>query len=206
MILSGVNSMRKTLLALGAMTVLLAPNVAMAKEMNGWKVVGSGSYAVGSQKYSFYNTDQQDYLKYDSRTGANLGWDSKPNLAVKFQRQAGLGPIRCGDKLAMYVGKEWFYYGSQTVGINLTSSSALKPEYFQWQFSNCTPGEVIPLNAAVTLKNTVENDSLVGCKRLWGVNLCWADDVFTWRGVNYHKNFIPSWVKAAAIAAGQWIF
>jgi hypothetical protein len=184
--------MRKTLIAVGAMSVLLSAQAANAKEMLGWTVKGNGLFVNSGQTYSLYNTDQEGYLKYQDRTGANLGWVDRPNQAVKFQRQSGTGAIKCGEKFAMFVDKEWFYYGSQTFGINLTSSKTLKPEHYQWEFSQCIKGLPIALHLPVTLRNTKENDSLVGCKRIFGVNLCWADDVVTVLFKNYHKNAIPT--------------
>ena len=198
--------MKNALLLMGIMATVLSAEAASAREMAGWQVRGTGTAIVEGQTYSLYNTDQKLYLQEQDRTGANLGWESSPNKAMKVKRQTGAGPIRCGETFALFVEKEWVIYGSQTLGINLTTRTQLAPDRYQWQFSNCVPGAVIGLNQSVTLKNTVEKDSIVGCKRIWGVNLCWADNVFTWDGKNYHKDAIPPWVKAAAIAAGKWIF
>jgi hypothetical protein len=52
-------------------------------------------------------------------------------------------------------------------------------------FTGCAAGSVIPLKQQVTLKNMSGNDSVVGCRRPWGVNLCWADDVVVIYGKNY---------------------
>jgi hypothetical protein len=198
--------MKNALALMAVVATVLSAEAAFAKDMTGWVVRGSGTSIVEGQTYSLYNTDQKQYLQETDRTGANLGWEASPNKAMKVKRQSGAGPLRCGENFALFVEKEWVIYGSQTVGINLTTRTQLAPDRYQWQFSNCVPGAVVKLNQPVTLKNTVANDSVVGCKRFWGVNLCWADTVFSWDGTNYHKDAIPAWVKAAAIVAGKWIF
>ncbi|BAZ06608.1 hypothetical protein [Calothrix sp. NIES-3974] len=186
---------KQLLVPLSFLTLLMTTQVTSAKDMVGWKVMGNGSGIVEGQKYSLYNLDQKDYLGYKDRRGANLGWDSQPNSGMKIKRQSGSGAIKCGEKFALFIEKEWVIYDQQTTGINLSTRTQLADDRYQWKFSNCQSGEVIQLNKPVTLVNTVENDSVVGCKRVWGVNLCWADTVFTYDAQNYHKDAIPSWIK-----------
>jgi hypothetical protein len=160
--------------------------------MAGWIVEGSGTGIVEGQMYSLKNLDQGGYLAYQDRAGANFGWKSSANNAMKIKRKTGSGPIKCGEVFALFIEKEWMIYDKQNFGINLSSRSQLaKDEWYQWKFTGCTDGAVIQLNQNVTLTNTVENDSLVGCKRTIGVNMCWANDVVTVRGKNYRKADVP---------------
>ncbi|MBD1821616.1 hypothetical protein H6F51_03760 [Cyanobacteria bacterium FACHB-DQ100] len=176
----------------GLATVLLSTELTLAKEMQGWKVEGSGTGIVEGQNYSLYNLDQKGYLGYQDRRGANLGWDKSPNQGMKLKRKSpGRGAIKCGELFALFVEKEWIIYEKQTTGINLSSRTQLADDRYQWKFTNCQANDVIQLNQPVTLTNTVENDSVVGCKRVWGVNLCWANTVFSFRGSNYHKDVVP---------------
>lgn len=177
---------------MGLATVLLSTELALAKEMHGWRVEGSGTGIVEGQNYNLYNLDQKGYLGYQDRRGANLGWDKSPNRGMKLKRKSpGSGAIRCGEPFALFIEKEWIIYDKQTTGINLSSRTQLADDRYQWKFTNCQANEVIQLNQPVTLTNTVENDSVVGCKRVWGVNLCWANTVISFRGSNYHKDVLP---------------
>lgn len=178
--------------AMGLSVVAVAGDVS-ARDMDGWRIEGSGTGIVEGQKYSLYNLDQTAYLGFKDRTGANLGWDGTANNGFVVNRKGnGTGPIKCGEVFAFFVEKEWIIYEKQRFGINLSSRTKLANDaWYQWKFTSCKDGEVINLNQPVTLTNTVENDSLVGCKRATGVNLCWADDVATVRGKNYRKADIP---------------
>lgn len=83
-------------------------------------------------------------------------------------------------------------YQDQTAGINLSTRTRLAdPAWYQWKFTGCQEGAVIELNQPVTLTNTVGNDSVVGCRRAWGINLCWANTVKTAFGKNFHKDVRP---------------
>lgn len=183
------------LVPLSFLALLLTTEIASAKEMAGWIVKGSGSGIVEGQKYSLFNLDQKSHLGYKDRRGANLGWDTQPNSGMKIKRQSGSGAIKCGETFALFIEKEWLIHEKQTTGINISTRTQLADDRFQWKFTGCQTGQVIPLNQSVTLTNTVANDSVVGCKRIWGVNLCWADTVFSYDGKNYHKDAIPSWLK-----------
>lgn len=186
---------KQLLVPLSFLALMLTTEIASAKNIAGWIVKGSGSGIVEGQKYSLYNLDQKSHLGYKDRRGANLGWDSQPNSGMKIKRQSGSGAIKCGEPFALFIEKEWLVYEKQTTGINISTRTQLTDDRYQWKFSDCQTGQVIPLNQPVTLTNTVENDSLVGCKRIWGVNLCWANTVFSYQGKNYHKDAIPSWLK-----------
>ena len=179
-------------LSVGVAALLAVTDVA-AREMTGWRVVGSGPAGiVEGQRYSLYNLDQRDYLRYRDRSGANLGWSSAANHAMRVKRQSGTGPIKCGEVFALFIEKEWILYGKQTTGINLTSRTQQTDEAFQWKFGGCQSGQVIGRDQAVTLVNIKGADSVVGCKRVWGVNLCWADTTVTVRGQNYHRDALSS--------------
>jgi len=188
--------MRKALMVGGLVLGLgmaLATRDALAKDMAGWVVEGSGTGIVEGQKYSIKNLDQGGYLRYQDRTGANFGWTGNANQAMQVKRKtAGSGPIKCGEVFALFIEKEWMIHDSQRFGINISSRTQLnKDEYYQWKFTGCKDGDVVPLHANVTLTNTVTNDSLVGCKRAIGVNMCWADDTATVRGKVYRKADVP---------------
>jgi hypothetical protein len=161
-----------------------------ALEMDGWIFSGDGAGIHEGQKYSMYNTDQKAFLVMQERRGANLGWKGSAPSNIVIKRQSGSGPLKCGDIFAFQVdGKEWVMYDHQTFGINLSTRTKLtNPAWYQWKFTSCAPGAMIPLNTPVSLTNTVENDALVGCKRAWGVNMCWANDVKTVLGLNYRRN------------------
>ncbi len=181
---------RKFSLGLGIATVCalaLSNSEAGARDMTGWIFSGGpgGGISEGSG-YSMYNTDQKSFLDDKDRWGANLGWASSPQKNVQLKKKTGGGPIKCGELFAIKVDKEWMMYDKQDFGINLSTRTAYKDDWAQWKFS-CAAGQPVPLNQPVTLVNTVANDSLVGCKRVKGVNLCWASDVESRAGINIRK-------------------
>ncbi len=182
---------RKFSLGLGITTVCalaLSNSEADARDMSGWKFSGgSGSTISAGSGYNMYNTDQRLYLDDKDRAGANLGWSSSPQKNVELKKKTGSGPITCGELFAIKVDKEFVMYDKQTVGINLSTRTTYSDEWAQWKFSSCTAGQPVPLNQSVTLVNTRAVDSLVGCKRAAGVNLCWAGDVLSAGGKNIRK-------------------
>jgi hypothetical protein len=52
----------------------------------------------------------------------------------------------------------------------------------------------------VSLVNIKTGTAVVGCKRLIGVNLCWAEDVVTYKGQNYRKGDITTLIKKGEVA------
>ncbi|NOU29456.1 MAG: hypothetical protein HOO96_16250 [Polyangiaceae bacterium] len=187
--------MKKQLLGFGlALGVAGALGVSDAdakeRELAGWRVEGTGTGIVDGQKYSLFNLDQKGYAKMQDRAGLNLGWTPSANNAMAIKHK-GSGPLKCGEVFALFVEKEWLMYDKQRFGINLSSRTQLKDEYYQWKFTSCTEGEVIQLNTPVTLTNTKENDCLVGAKRAIGVNVAWCDDTTTVRGKNYRSADVP---------------
>ncbi len=184
---SGAVFMVGTLLVLG-----LAVSPVGAIDMVGWEVKGGGTGIFEGARYSLYNLDQRLYLEEKDRAGANLAWTSGPNGHMKVQRVVpSTGPLRCGERFGLFIEKEWVIYDRQSTGINLSTRTQLSPQdsAYQWEFTGCSGP--VPLNVPLTLKNIRGNDSVVGCKRIWGVNLCWANDVTTIRGQNYRRMDVP---------------
>jgi hypothetical protein len=180
-----------SLVLISAVTLCLISANVHAKEVKGWIVSGSGQGIVEGQKYSLYNTDQRLYLQEQDRWGANLGWTDKQNMFMKVQRiTPGSGPIKCGELVGVFIEKEWMIHERQDYGINVSTRTKLDPNNaaHKWQFTNCkAQGDMVPLNTPIGLFSMNAGDSMIGCKRVAGVNACWADDVMTFKGKNYRK-------------------
>lgn len=189
--------MKKHLVKLGLVVAVglfgaMVTGEASAREVAGWKVEGTGTAIQEGAKYKLFNLDQAARMVFDDRWGANWGWNANPPANAMFKRKVGGGPIKCGDVFAVVVDNRAVVHASQDWGINLSDRTKLdKDEYYQWKFTGCTAGQPIALNVPVNLTNTVANDTLVGCKRAKGVNLCWSDDMATVRGKNYRKADVP---------------
>jgi hypothetical protein len=178
-------------------------NIALTSDpMNGWKIEGSDSNLLEGKKYSLLNTDQKSYLRYKDRTGANLGWSDSPNNFMMVKREnTSAAPIKCEEQIGLFVEKEWLMYEKQTFGINISTRTKLNnPAWYQWKFTNCGGDGVVKLNQPISLVNTKTGATVVGCKRLIGVNLCWGEDVITFRGKNYRKADVKTLVKDGKIA------
>ena len=180
-----ISRVTKLAIAIALTTSLMAP-VVQAKDLVGWVVSGGSTGIVEGQPYSLWNLDQRYYVQNEERWGVNLGWNVAANNFMKIKRQIpGSGPIRCGEIFALWIERTYYFYGHQTYGLNLTSDyQNPKPE---WKFTSCVPGEVVQLGQKVGLTNVVGNDSVVGCKRITGVNLCWGADVYLYNGQYYRK-------------------
>jgi hypothetical protein len=171
--------------------------------MNGWKIEGSNGNLLEGQKYSLLNTDQKSYLRYQDRTGANLGWSGNPNNFMMVKREkSSTAPIKCEEPIGLFIEKEWLIHEEQTFGINISTRTKLNNSgWYQWKFTNCGGSEnVVKLNQPISLVNTKTGATVVGCKRLVGVNLCWAEDIITFRGKNYRKEDVKTLVKDGKIA------
>jgi hypothetical protein len=183
-----------------ALTTVLVCSASLADtSMKGWIIKGEGNNLSEGKKYGFFNTDQKEYLRYQDRTGANLGWSKDLNDFMMVQRQTtSTEPIKCEETFGLFIEKEWLMYEKQRYGINLSTRTKLNdPSWYQWKFTNCgASGSPVNLNQPVSLVNTVANSSVVGCKRALGVNLCWAEDVITFRGKNYRKEDVKALIKA----------
>ncbi len=164
-----------------------------AADMVGWKVEGRGAAGiVERKKYSFLNIDQDRYLTLKDIYGANLGWDTDSNEQMEIKRiNPGSGPIKCGEAFGLSIRTEWLVYDRQKKGIHLSTRPTFSNDpAYHWVFTNCHEGEVVALNQSVGLKS-LAGSVIVGCRRMGGVNLCWADDVTTVNGKNYHRKTVP---------------
>lgn len=184
--------MKAALVSMVAASALFVAGQAAARDVAGWKVEGTGSTIAADTKYKLYNLDQKTRMVFDDRWGANWGWNANAQPNAMFKRKSGSGPIKCGETFALMVDNRAVVYAKQDWGINLSDRTKLdKDEYYQWKFSGCSAGQPVSLNANVTLLNTVENDTLVGCKRAKGVNMCWANDMKSVAGKNYRRADAP---------------
>jgi hypothetical protein len=173
----------------------------LAADQAGWKVVGEGEGILEGKKYSFYNLDQHRYLRYGERKGFNAKWDKDPNEEMEVKRiDAGDGPIKCGEPFGLFIGKEWVTYKNDpfTQGIGLEMNGEFGKGDYKWSFSKCKEGEIVRLNQPVAWKRAEGKDPIVGCKRLFGVNLCWYSDTRKVDGKNYHEDIIPEWAQKEA--------
>lgn len=195
---------RKASIFLALIMTALGGNSAFADiSMTGWIVKGNGGGIVEGKNYSLFNTDQKEYLRYQDRSGGNLGWSKNANNFMRVQRQTPSNqPIKCEEKFGLFIEKEWPMYETQTYGINLSTRTKLaNSEWYQWKFQNCgSAGSPVNLNQPVSLVNTAANMTVVGCERLVGVNLCWTEDVVTFRGKNYRKADVKTLVGAGKVA------
>jgi hypothetical protein len=167
-------------------------NIAQAGNPADWIIKGS-SPITDKQRYGLYSEDQQAYLRYKDRTGVNLAWSNDQSDLMQIERVSGGDqPLKCGEAFALFIDKEWIMAEKQTFGINLSSRTKNKG-YFQWKFE-CETGNV-PTDQPLTLSNN--GSVVVGCKRLVGVNLCWAGDVISVKGQNYRKADAVDLVKKA---------
>ncbi len=186
--------MKRILTVIGTVVISFWSGTAplYAVDLAGWKVIGNTGGIYEGLPYSLYNTDQGLYLQESDRMGANLGWMSGTNGYMKVQRiTPGTGPLKCGEIFALFIEKEWVIYAEQTTGINLsTRTQVSSTEPYRWKFS-CPAGTTVPLNSKVTLTHLKNGDVIVGCKRVWGVNLCWSRDVTTVAGKNYRTADFP---------------
>jgi len=179
------NKVRAVAVVLGVLGVVGA-TAAEAKDVAGWKVVGSGAKVIEGANYSLYNLDQKGFAVHKDRAGLNWGWvKDAPNNVVFRRKNGGGGPLKCGETFALYDGKEYLMKDSQNCGIGLSSRTKISDAYYQWKFA-CAAGQDVPTNQSVALVNTVANDSVVGAKRMCGVNLCWGNDAYG-VGQNYCK-------------------
>jgi hypothetical protein len=185
-----------------ATTMFCSPSLA-DNSMKGWIIKGNSSNVLEGSRYSLFNTDQKDHLRYKDRTGANLGWSKDPNDFMKFRRQnPSAAPLKCEEPIGLFIEKEWLIHEKQTFGINISTRTKLNnPDWYQWKFTNCgASGSTVNLNQAVSLVNVKTGTAVVGCERTFGVNLCWAEDVVTFKGQNYRKGDIKSLIEAGKVA------
>ncbi|MBK8455433.1 MAG: hypothetical protein WAQ53_15610 [Thiofilum sp.] len=174
------SSFHKTTLVASIALLTVFTSVAQAGNPADWIIEGNGSLVDGA-RFSLRSEDQGSYLRYQDRAGVNLGWSNGANNFMRIERASGgNNPLQCGEPFALFIEKEYIIYEKQNIGINLSSRTRNK-NYYQWKF-DCGGGPV-PTNAPLKLTNG--NSAIVGCKRIAGVNICWAGDVITYKGKNY---------------------
>jgi hypothetical protein len=148
-----------------------------------WKVVpGTSAYISTNTPYKLFCETNGSYLDYYSRSrGIDLAFNYRLNYRnIKFVKAGnGTGPIRYGDRVAIYVERGgYLYYCRRTYGINLAYSST--PVY-QWEIRNNSylnsgnqSHEMVPGSATIALYNSYNRGYLIYGVRQWGPNLKWA--------------------------------
>lgn len=165
----------KKLLFTSLLISMVAGKFAYAGNPADWIIKGEGPIVDG-KVFSLCSEDQGGCLRIKDRTGANLGWTSGENDFMRIERSSGGDqPLKCGERFALFIEKEYLIDEVQNFGINLSSRTKNKG-YYQWIFE-CGGGEV-PTNQPVALKNN-NHSPIVGCRRVNGVNLCFSGDVRT---------------------------
>lgn len=159
-----------------------------------WIVSGEGGNMYEGRRYSLYNIDQEGYLRYDDRTGVNLGWSRGTNNFMMVKRKNPSGePLKYGEQFALFIEEEWVMYHEQDVGINLSTRTSVN-DYFEWKLVGGAEGSAVQLEQPVSLVN-IRGGTVVGGKRLWGVNLCWTGDVKRVDGKHYRTDDIETLVR-----------
>lgn len=165
---------------LGSLSV--APMTALADELpaeaKDWKAVGEGTDLMSGTKYSLENQTIKKNLVYGPRGsfgGINLKWATPPNRArASFHTQAGSGPIKYGDKVALMIDgidTPYLRYEKRPLGINLKWA---KNGVFEWVIVGGVEGEPVHVGEPFALVNLVEKDFLIYAEREAGViNLRW---------------------------------
>ncbi|WP_020561124.1 hypothetical protein [Thiofilum flexile] len=160
-------------LVLTAASLLLTQTV-LAGNPEDWVIRGNGPIIDG-QRFSLCSLDQKGCLRYKDRDGVNLTWTSEPNNFARIERpQGGDQPLKCNEPFALFIEKEYLINERQNFGIDL-STRTRNSGFYIWHFG-CTNGQV-QLNEPMTLSNNV--GTIVGCRRAYGVNLCWTGDVLS---------------------------
>lgn len=134
--------------------------------------------------YDLFNNSHSGALVYkERRWGINLSFDdpAKSNN-VRFRRESGSSePIKYDEPVAINIrGGGYVVYQRDRWGINLGWSNTPKYEW-RIQGNEGTAGTLVPVNKAVGLYSTVENDTLAYEVRDWGVNLKWFKDAGKFR-------------------------
>jgi hypothetical protein len=192
----------------------LAPRQAGAASNRQWRVVtASGGQLYANQAFSLYNTREDDYVRYGSRTwGINLVWTSRAPRNFVVVRQSGTGPIKYGELVALKETNPdggYIRYASRPYGVNLDWSGT--PVY-EWKLLGGSTGTAVNNRAVVTLHNTqapkpeiapwcgTKGAALVNGWRPVGINLVWDPPGFYYRDI-----FATALIRAAAAALGMSI-
>ena len=178
---------RKTILVIAALALLLTTTTAMptqASQLNNekdWLIGQSTDQPIPNGSYTkLVNRTIHMCLTYYQRLfGINLGWINcnwiGPN--IRFVRESFTGdqrPLRFGERLAIHVpGHGYLRYGQRTFGINLVWS---KTPSYEWEIRGGVRGSKVLTGIPVAIYNRAESDTLIYCKRKYGINLHWSDD------------------------------
>lgn len=157
-----------------------------------WKVKGSGNQIIEGKSYALLNLNQGAYLRHEKGRwhGPDLSWNgTQSQRRLKIVKQSkDSRPLKCGETFALSIGGKWVAHNHQSRGINLSAYNKYSGSRNQWKFVNCGSrnSNVVP-NKNLVLYNVKAGESIVGCKRAWGVNLCWKSDAYKFKGKYYRK-------------------
>ncbi|MBK8214397.1 MAG: hypothetical protein IPK71_11665 [Myxococcales bacterium] len=143
-------------------------------------VTGSSGDLVSDDAFDLQSVVSGSSLTYKRQGtlgGINLGWDTKHGDYVTIKRQAGSGPVKYGEPVAIRVRRgndgNYIRYSRRDLGINLDWSSS--PVY-EWRIKGGQDGQPVKAGAVIAIVSTVEKDSLVYCYRKNGAWLKWSKD------------------------------
>lgn len=127
--------------------------------------------------YDLFNLKILEAIRYGERTwGVNLVWtDPASSDNLRFRRESGSqDPLKFEEPIAINVRNgKWLKYYVRDRGVNIGWSDT---PIYEWKIQGGNAGAEIPVNEAVALYNSVENDTLMYEPRLWGINLKWYED------------------------------
>jgi hypothetical protein len=177
---------RKRILMIAVLALLLTTTTAVPTQAyqldneKDWLIGEATGRLIANGSYTkLVNRTIRMCLGYKVRlVGINLGWrdcDSiSPNIRLVRQTTGDQRPLVFGERLAIQVrGRGYLRYGQRTYGINLVWSNT--PSY-EWEIRGGAIGELVQTGMPMALYNRVEADTLIYCKRLYGINLRWTDD------------------------------
>ena len=117
------------------------------------------------------------YKSQGSFGGINLGWTGSHGNYVTVKRQAGAGPVKYGEPVALKVEGgghgDFLKYEHRDHGINLSWTK--NPEY-EWRIMGGTDGQPVGAGDQIAIVNNKENDSMIFCYRVNGAWLKWSKD------------------------------
>jgi hypothetical protein len=122
------------------------------------------------------NPSSSDVLAHGQREhGIHLVWQNPSGQTnIRFERQAGSGTVRYGERVAIYVqGGGYLKYQVQPRGIDLGFSAS--PVY-QWEIFGGTYGQSVYTDRAVGLRNTHTQRPAVYGEREYGINVIWFEN------------------------------
>lgn len=186
-------SMKKMVVSgavLGVLGLLGFAQPAGAGDVANWELTGCEGGAVTSgAKCNLKNQKSGQCLVFDHNMG-QTDWSFRGcgSPDVSFVNKGG-GPIKCGEVVALKMGKEFYRkcVNPQTVGINVCSDAASSPQdhingtnatHWDWKIVGCPDGQPVPVDKPIVLHNIARNDSIVFAKRPSKVtDTCWANSI-----------------------------